>query len=103
MLRPTASEAIVPVSPITSISDTESGICHYAVPGLQPGAAESEIKNAARVLMKLYHPDKSHGDTSKCCLIPDATMALTGGVSYTNSNSKRQIVVGPKQDKNTKT
>ena len=40
VLRPTASEAIVPVSPITSISDAESGICHYTVLGLQPGAAE---------------------------------------------------------------
>ena len=99
VIRPTASEAIVLVSPITSISDAESGICHYTVLGLQPGAAESEIKNAARVLMKLYHPDKSHGDTSKFCLIHDAMMALTGGVPHTNANSERQIVVAPKQDK----
>jgi len=99
VLRPTASEAIVLVSPITSISDAESGICHYTVLGLQPGAAESEIKNAARVLMKLYHPDKSHGDTSRFCLIHDAMMALTGGVPHTNANSERQIVVAPKQDK----
>ena len=61
VLRPTASEAIVPVYPINSISaydDAESGICHYTVLGLQPDASESEVKHSARVLMKLYHPDK---------------------------------------------
>ena len=34
VLRPTASEAIVPVYHITSIRDAESGICQYTVLGL---------------------------------------------------------------------
>ena len=44
VLRPTALEAIVPVYPINSISDAESGICHYTVLGLEPDASESEVK-----------------------------------------------------------
>jgi hypothetical protein len=102
VLRPTASEAIVPVYSINSISaydDAESGICHYTVLGLQPDASESEVKHSARVLMKLYHPDKGRGDTSKFCLIHDAMMALTGAVPYTNDNCERQIVVALRQDK----
>ena len=97
MLRPTVSEAIVPVPSSNSISDADSDICHYAVLGLQPGATGSDINTAARTFMKLYHPDKGHGDTAKFIQVHEAMLALTGRMP--DDCGERKLCVAPKQDK----
>ena len=97
MLRPTVSEAIVPVPSSNSISDADSDICHYTVLGLQPGATGSDINTAARTLMKLYHPDKGHGDTAKFIQVHEAMLALTGRMP--DDCGERKLCVAPKQDK----
>ena len=101
VIRPSPTNAIVPVhsieasetgpsSPSLSMGGSDSisasslalalggRVCNYTVLGLERGASLPDIKKAASTLMKLYHPDKGHGDTERFIQVREALMALTG-------------------------
>ena len=88
----------LPSEPGTHTDDSQSGACYYTVLGLQPGATGQEIKQSARDLMKLYHPDKGHGDTQRIIQVHEAMLALTGRALGAEDYGARQLLVAPKED-----
>ncbi len=96
VIRPSPSEAIVPVhssSPALVGSDSPGRVCNYTVLGLEPGASVPDIKKAGRDLMRLYHPDKGHGDTERFIGVHEALVALTG--QSTDVQGERRMLVSP--------
>ena len=49
--------------------------------------------------MKLYHPDKGHGDTKKFIQVHEAMLALTDWALGAEDYGARQMLVAPQQDK----
>ena len=96
VIRPSPSEAIVPVhspSPALEGSDSPGSVCNYTILGLEPGASVPDIKKAGRDLMRLYHPDKGHGDTERFIGVHEALVALTG--QSTDVQGERRMLVSP--------
>ena len=84
----------MPVAP--TVGDAQSSEDAYIVLGLSPDASLDDVKRAGRDLMKLFHPDKGHGDTGKFIRVHEAVLSLTSQTPLADEYAGRQIIVAPR-------